>query len=186
MLTSHLKGQKTVGRARASLILANNFLPLNEALCVQDTSVVKFKTALKISNLYWPNFVEQGGAIFLESALENSYGIPEDPMEAECFVNSIHLLDIFKNDASLDNEPYWNFKHPDFISAFELCLKLAEMWASKLSNDFPNSQFVIICTKYDNPMIRFHKLREDGKLYFNPSDWIAEIKNGSVKIISVG
>jgi hypothetical protein len=32
MLTSHLKGQKTVGRARASLILANNFLPLNEAL----------------------------------------------------------------------------------------------------------------------------------------------------------
>jgi hypothetical protein len=29
---SHSKGQKTVGHARASLILANNFLPLNEAL----------------------------------------------------------------------------------------------------------------------------------------------------------
>jgi len=34
-LTSHSKGQKTVGRARASLILANNFLPLNEALVRQ-------------------------------------------------------------------------------------------------------------------------------------------------------
>ena len=32
LITSHSKGQKTVGRARASLILANNFLPLNEAL----------------------------------------------------------------------------------------------------------------------------------------------------------
>jgi hypothetical protein len=31
-ITSHSKGQKTVGRARASLILANNFLPLSEAL----------------------------------------------------------------------------------------------------------------------------------------------------------
>jgi hypothetical protein len=32
LITSHSKGQKTVGRARTSLILANNFLPLNEAL----------------------------------------------------------------------------------------------------------------------------------------------------------
>jgi len=148
--------------------------------------VVKFKTAFKISNLYWPTFIEQNEAIFLESALKNSYGIPEDPMAAECFVNSIHLLDIFKNDASIDTEPYWDFEHPDFTAAYELTIKISEMWASKLSKDFPQYKFVIICTKYDNPMIRFHKLREDGNLYFNPADWSEEIKNGSVKIINVG
>jgi hypothetical protein len=31
-ITSHSKGQKTVGRARTSLILANNFLPFIAAL----------------------------------------------------------------------------------------------------------------------------------------------------------
>jgi hypothetical protein len=31
-ITSHSKGQKTVGFAPASLILTNYFLPLNEAL----------------------------------------------------------------------------------------------------------------------------------------------------------
>lgn len=167
-------------------ILANNIFPLKQALCVQDSTVVKFNTALKISNLYWPEFVEQDGAVFLKSALENSYGIPDEPMAAECFVNSVHLLDIFKNDASVDDEPYWDSNHTDFISAFELSLKISEMWACKLSKDYPNYKFVIICTKYDNPMIKFHKLREDGKLYFNPIDWASEIKEGSVKIINVG
>ena len=156
------------------------------ALCVQGSSVVKFKTALEISKLYWPVFVEKDEAIFLQLALENSYGIPSEPMEAECFVNSIHLLDLFKNDASINDEPYWDFEHPDFTSAYELALKISDMWASKLAKDFPSYKFVIICTKYDNPMIRFHKLREDGKLYFNPKDWATDINNGSVKFISVG
>lgn len=33
-ITSRLKGQKTVAFAPSSLILTNNFLPLNEALSV--------------------------------------------------------------------------------------------------------------------------------------------------------
>ena len=39
-ITSHSKGQKTVGRACASLILANNMMPLNEAYIANSFSDV--------------------------------------------------------------------------------------------------------------------------------------------------
>lgn len=58
-------------------------------------------------------------------------------------------------------EEIYDASHPDFITACELGKTMARMWAIKLKADFPNEHFRIYYTQYDNPIVRFHKVRSN-------------------------
>ena len=145
--------------------------------------MIKLKTAIKLSELYWPSFIEINGAVFIESELQKSNELPERSMLAECFVNHVHILDKFNHKASLDEEPWWNSEHEDFKSAYELAKTITTMWACKLKHDFPHHKFVVICTREDNPVIRFHMLRKGQGLYFQINDLNVMAKNDIAKVV---
>jgi hypothetical protein len=88
----------------------------------------------------------------------------------EAFVNHTHIFDEFENDATktlvlhdsehLDvEESQYDETHPEFIAACEFGRTLAKLWALKLKQDFPSEQFRVYYTEYDNPIVRFHKVR---------------------------
>ncbi|HEY2389993.1 MAG TPA: hypothetical protein VGK22_02365 [Candidatus Angelobacter sp.] len=139
---------------------------------------VSFRTASDLAQLLWPDFVEEDGCIFLafqphhsdsSNNSKESYG---GKTYRESFVNHTHILDEFRNQATfakrievsknLDEvEETYNETHPDFIAACALGLKIAKMWAAKLKLDFPHDRFRVYYTQYDNPIVRFHKVRVD-------------------------
>jgi len=56
-------------------------------------------------------------------------------------------------------EETYDDTHPDFIAACELGRMAAKLWALKLKQDFPLDRFRVYYTEYDNPIVRFHKVR---------------------------
>ncbi|XDD45218.1 hypothetical protein AB3N60_10870 [Leptospira sp. WS39.C2] len=121
-----------------------------------------------VSEYFWPELLEENGLIVLKSEYSRIKEIPDDPIEAECLINHIHILDLFNHNAELQEEPFWNSNHSDFNVAWNLGKLISEMWKQKLSIDFPDCIFRIYVTKYDNPIIRFHKVRKNHK------NWLEE------------
>ena len=48
-----------------------------------------------------------------------------------------------------------------FVGACELGKQIARMWAVKLKADFPLDRFRVYYTQNDNPIVRFHKVRDN-------------------------
>jgi hypothetical protein len=65
-------------------------------------------------------------------------------------------------------EETYDVNHPDFADACELGKQMARMWAMKLKADFPRDRFRVYYTQYDNPIVRFHKVRE------NEPQWLSD------------
>jgi hypothetical protein len=100
-------------------------------------------------------------------------------------VNHVHILDEFAHradvteryqvqgsvDASGQPLEEWDIRymetHPDFIAACELGRVAAQLWALKLRADFPGERFRVYYTEYDNPIIRFHKVRPSEGLWLS-------------------
>lgn len=98
--------------------------------------------------------------------------------ETECFINHTHLLDKFRNGATSERrdavshdfevvEEAYDVNHPDFVGACELGKQIARMWATKLKSDFPLDRFRVYYTQYDNPIVRFHKVRENETVWLD-------------------
>jgi hypothetical protein len=47
--------------------------------------------------------------------------------------------------------------------------------ATKLKTDFPNERFRVYYTRYDNPIVRFHKVRPDEDVWLSDE----ELRNAS-------
>jgi hypothetical protein len=45
------------------------------------------------------------------------------------------------------------------VAACQIGLQMARMWAVKLKLDYPEHRFRVYYTQYDNPIVRFHKVR---------------------------
>jgi hypothetical protein len=82
----------------------------------------------------------------------------------------MYLFDEFRNKATRTNlvreleglnaiDEFYDQTHPDFIAACELGRTAARLWAIKLHLDFPDDRFRVYYTEYDNPIVRFHKVR---------------------------
>ena len=56
-------------------------------------------------------------------------------------------------------EQIYDESHLDFPAACEVGKTMARMWATKLKADFPGERFRVYYTQYDNPIVRFHKVR---------------------------
>jgi hypothetical protein len=127
--------------------------------------MIYIRTALSLSSLFWPEFVEIDGAVFIAAELARTGSKPTDfpnQTEAELFINHIHILDHFNHDAALEGgeDRFWEEQnHSDFISACDLGNRIAAMWASKLLVDYPNYNFRVYYSQQDNPIVRFQRVR---------------------------
>jgi hypothetical protein len=91
-----------------------------------------------------------------------------DLVAAEGFDSHTHLLDLFAHRAKLRREPWWNSRHPDFARACRLGEIMCETWAAKLRRDFPDEDYAVFCTRDDNPIVRFHRIRVPDDYYYDP------------------
>ena len=151
-----------------------------------DSDQLEISDAFELSKLFWPTFSVVEDAVFLEwekvSDLEKAYGGGMNRTQLESFSNHTHILDRFDHKASLGKEPWWNNRHPDFKLACNLGKKVARLWTVKLSLDFPNEEFLVYYTEEDNPIVRFHKVREGEDLWLDPKQYEKEILEEKIMI----
>ena len=105
------------------------------------------RTASKVVDLLWPEFVEREGAIVLAN-------VPVRPLsewertvtEYERFYGHTHVQDLFTwrvpmvHDRELDTE-LPDAASPEFEAAWELARKMGAMWLAKLAGDFRSFRF---------------------------------------------
>jgi hypothetical protein len=128
-----------------------------------DQSSPSVSVALKVSEVLWPDFVQEHGCVFLgRHSGSNPPPASDTATGWESFVNHTHILDEFTNCAEkiVGEDVIYLEDHPDFISACELGRRIAWLWALKLRIDFPADRFRVYYTQYDNPVVRFHKVRD--------------------------
>jgi hypothetical protein len=94
--------------------------------------------AAAISLLFWPEFVEYRGCVFLkfvfdEQAVENWFNeLKGDGRAVESVTNHVHLWDVFAAKSHAENRVLAG-----------LASRLAEMWYSALRLAFPDRKFVV-------------------------------------------
>ena len=131
---------------------------------LSDEHPVTVGAALAVSRVLWPEFVEEHGCVFLGWHTGSNPPPASDTATGwEAFVNHTHIFDEFDHDASasVSGEVVYDEDHPDFRAACELGGRIACLWALKLKIDFPAARFRVYYTQYDNPIVRFHRVRDD-------------------------
>jgi hypothetical protein len=132
------------------------------------------KSAEKVLQFLWPDFVVENGMVLL-ARHAGSNACPSGTLtDWESFINHTHVFDEFGSESeavSQITESYgpeldkieitYDEAHPDFLAACQLGKRAARLWAMKLKEDFPTERFRVYYTQYDNPIVRFHKVRED-------------------------
>jgi len=129
-----------------------------------DKQPIPVGAALEVSRVLWPEFVEEHGCVFLGWHTGSNPPPADDTATGwESFINHTHVLDEFAHGASTfaADEVLYNENHPDFRAACELGQRIAALWVLKLKLDFPNERFRVYYTQYDNPIVRFHKVRHE-------------------------
>ena len=143
---------------------------------------VSVGTARGLLQILWPDFIQESGCVFAgfhgDSTAPPNNG---SRTEWECFVNHTHVLDEFANDATFEHresvsenldaiEEIYDESHPDFLAACEVGRMIARMWAIKLKFDFPDQHFRVYYTQYDNPIVRFHKVRAGERVWLSDEE----------------
>jgi hypothetical protein len=129
--------------------------------------------ALKVSRILWPEFVEEHGCVFLGWHKGSNPPPANDTATGwESFVNHTHIFDEFTNNAasSVNDEVIYNELHTDFVAACELGQKIAKLWVLKLKLDFPSDRFRVYYTQFDNPIVRFHRVRDGEAFWLSDED----------------
>jgi hypothetical protein len=141
---------------------------------------IAVRTASQLLQLFWPDFIEVDGCVF--AAFQCSGGpineLSDGKTETECFINHTHIFDEFRNRATSKHreaiaddfdvvEEFYDPTHPDFAAACEVGLYLARMWTLKLKAEFPHERFRVYYTQYDNPIVRFHKVRSNERAWLS-------------------
>ena len=95
--------------------------------------------ALAYSDLFWPEFVEHEGCVFMERAADSFRGWSEplgDPSKVEAMLNHRQVCDLFE----------WESSHNMMIGLGRV---LRDAWTLKLARDFPERRFAV--ELYDTP-----------------------------------
>ena len=134
---------------------------------------MKIERASEIIALLQPQFVVAGECIFIKFGYERAHfsAVSMSCTEQECFVNHVHILDEIEHEALTDgqNDEWWDTTHPHSEMAWDFAQMMARNWLTKLQKEFPKRQFRVYCTKYDNPIVRFHAVR-DGEAFWVGDD----------------
>jgi hypothetical protein len=70
-------------------------------------------------------------------------------------------------------EQIYDETHPDFIGACKFGKSIARAWTLKLRYDFPHDRFRVYFTQYDNPIVRFHKVRANEHFWLTDEDLLS-------------
>jgi hypothetical protein len=149
---------------------------------------IPIHTASKLAQIFWPDFIEIDGSIFLASENPGRTCVPEQGMDRtgmESLVNHIHMVDIFQHKAdirSVDDFLSVDHAHPDFELMCNLGKSMARMWFQKLKIDFPDYDFRVYYTREDDPIVRFHRVRNDEGNWLDEPIWQNEVKQGAIII----
>lgn len=132
----------------------------------------------------WPQFTWADGAVLIAEAIGKSTNIEkfDDLTSAEAFINHVHVLDVFTNSAEVDKEPFYDRTHPGFVAAIDIGRLAARLWAHKLALEFPESEFLVYFTRDDNPIVRFHMVRDGEPVWLEPTE--DQIESGAIRIHS--
>jgi hypothetical protein len=148
--------------------------------------MVNVKSAYHVTfDLLWPSFIKKKGCLFLKSgAPENARSIKtvSDRTEAEALFNHIHILDCFKTKSKTKRPPFYVPSHPDFLLASEIGRVMARLWFNKLRQDFPQIPVRVYFTQYEDPIVRFHVVREDEPVWLDEVRWSTEIAKGEILV----
>ncbi len=138
----------------------------------------------EVAALLSPDFVERDGWILPKGNPEcgehnRDHFDSDSELEAGC--THVHVLDCFENGASrkgvvledIDDSLY-DFKHPDFLAACRIGKAMVVAWASTLTADFPGRHFRIYYTELDNPIVRFHQIRENERFWMTDEEVLKE------------
>lgn len=131
---------------------------------ILDEQHVTVTGALCVSRILWPDFIEEHGCVFLGwHSGSNPPPAGDTATGWESFINHTHIFDEFANEATavVSEDVVYDEHHPDFLAACELGRQIAKLWALKLKIDFPSERFRVYYTQYDNPIVRFHRVREE-------------------------
>jgi hypothetical protein len=162
-----------------------NALQVHVAMERRTQKQIPVGIACELLQVFWPDFVEVNGCVFAAFQWGGSYsGWDQPKSETESFINHTHIFDEFLNKATFQQpeniskeldevEEIYDESHPDFNSACELGKTMAHMWAIKLKADFPNEHFRVYYTQYDNPIVRFHKVRLNERVWLSDAELLA-------------
>jgi hypothetical protein len=155
---------------------------------------IKIKTAVELMHVFWPDFVERDGSIFLpwEKVVQISdfeHGLDFTGMEA--FQNHTHIIDLFGHEAGREpagesDDCFFDYNHPDFMLLCEAGKKLAQMWFQKLRVDFPHYRFRVYYTQEDNPIVRFHRVRAEEPYWLDEEMYGEDVKLGKIIVYDTG
>ena len=110
--------------------------------------VANVEIALAFTKLFWPDFVEHEGGIFLSEAFNREVydrwkeTLSNNPMAIEQAMNHIHIDDLLPGSENMASE-----------NLFYLGKKLAQMWSSRLEKLYPEKEFKVACQRDDETII---------------------------------
>jgi hypothetical protein len=152
---------------------------------MSNTQGIPVQAARQVAEYLWPDFVERDGCVFL--ATKTPASLPDNPTSFPCgldrtgveaLANHIHVLDLFGHECNLVQEG-----HPDFRAACEIGKVMAQTWFARLSRDFPHYRFRVYYTEKDNPIVRFHRVRENEAVWLDEADWLQAVEQGEVIVL---
>ena len=89
-------------------------------------TVGRYPHAIAYGELFWPEFAERGGRVYLSDP-----GVPDADLPSEALANHRHVADLFLTDGGT----------PEQLRYVGMLLR--DMWTAKLARDFPGRRFVV-------------------------------------------
>lgn len=141
--------------------------------------LISIKTAKIYLDLFEPELIKVDDCVFIKSFCKKNIPKDSDLIGKECFINHVHIFDLFNHQAKLngENDIWYDTNHPDFKLAWQLACAIGFHWNFLLKKQFPQHNFRVYCTKYDNPIVRFHVVRK------NETNWMSDSQNEECVII---
>jgi hypothetical protein len=152
--------------------------------------VLTIRSGLKLADVFWPAFVERDGVILLSHIRppEAPPGAHPTLSEYERFHGHTHIQDLFRWNAPTAFDSALEIDRPDptapeHIAAWELTKRLADMWFAKLRRDFPDYRFRVYASRLDDPILHFHRVREEEPVWISDEDAATGIADGTFFVL---
>ena len=136
---------------------------------------VDIQNAAEVSAFLWPEFIRAGECVLL--GWVSDAGMPASGFDCsgwEAFQNHTHIKDEFlvgrNKDHSLKSV---EDRATDLRASCKLGRLAAKLWCLKLREDFAGERFRVYYTEDDEPIVRFHKVR-DGEAHWISNSGLIE------------
>src|SRR5512143_2383475 len=153
--------------------------------------MISVQAAQQLLAYLWPEFEERNGLVLLKTQVDcpsHNREAARTATELEAFCNHEHVLDHLAHDA-LKSDPsdktgaVLDTGHPDVLAARTIGRLVTRMWAAKLREDYPNYHFRVYYTEHDDPIVRFHRIRDAERAWMTDEEAAEQIAAGTMLVI---